>query len=122
MKLEIEVWTATNSIETARPRALNAYGHGLTGQVLILTPEDEAAYKAHCHGIHECYAPVGGMEIELVEEIADDRWRLKHASALINNSFALLSLYTQRIKNKELKTQLSSASCSTNAAKPSSKP
>ncbi len=71
------------------PRALNAYRHGLTGQVLILTPEDEAAYKAHCHNIHEYYAPVGGMEIELVQEIADDRWRLKHASALINNSFAL---------------------------------
>ncbi len=120
------------------PRALNAYRHGLTGQVLIFTPEDEAAYKTHCHDIHEFWAPVGGMEIELVQEIADDRWRLKHAAALINNSFALgmtqpdtitahhpeidaafaqtrtwqddpksialLSLYQQRIKNKELKT------------------
>ena len=25
------------------PRALNAYRHGLTGQVLIMTPEDQAA-------------------------------------------------------------------------------
>ncbi|MDR3699253.1 MAG: hypothetical protein P4L56_06425 [Candidatus Sulfopaludibacter sp.] len=120
------------------PRALNAYRHGLTGQVLIFTPEDEVAYKAHCQNIHEYYAPVGGMEVELVQEIADDRWRLKHAVALINNSFALgmtrpdtitahhpeidaafaqtrtwhddaksialLSLYQQRIKNKEMKT------------------
>jgi len=38
------------------PRALNAYRHGLTGQVLIFTPEDEAAYKAHCACIHEFYA------------------------------------------------------------------
>ncbi len=67
------------------PRALNAYRHGLTGQVLILTPEDEVAYKAHCRNIHESLAPVGGMEVELVQEIADDRWRLKHASALDNN-------------------------------------
>ncbi len=120
------------------PRALNAYRHGLTGQVLIFTPEDEAAYKAHCHDLHEFWAPVGGMEVELVQEIADDRWRLKHAAALINNSFALgmtrpdtitahhpeidaafaqtrtwqddpksialLTLYQQRIKNKETKT------------------
>ena len=71
------------------PRALNAYRHGLTGQVLIFTPEDEAAYKAHCRNIHEFWAPVGGMEIELVQEIADDRWRLKHAAALMNNTFAL---------------------------------
>jgi hypothetical protein len=71
------------------PRALNAYRHGLTGQVLILTPEDEIAYKAHCQNIHESLAPVGGMEIELVQEIADDRWRLKHASALDNNINAL---------------------------------
>ena len=71
------------------PRALNAYRHGLTGQVLIFTPEDEAAYKAHCASIHEYYAPVGGMEVELVQEIADDRWRIKHATALMNNTFAL---------------------------------
>ena len=67
------------------PRALNAYRHGLTGQVLILTPEDEVAYKAHCQNIHDSLAPVGGMEIDLVQEIADDRWRLKHAAALDNN-------------------------------------
>ncbi|MDR3701355.1 MAG: hypothetical protein P4L56_17035 [Candidatus Sulfopaludibacter sp.] len=70
------------------PRALNAYRHGLTGQVLILTPEDEAAYKAHCQNIHQTLAPVGGMEVELVQEIADDRWRLKLAAALDNNIYS----------------------------------
>ena len=29
------------------------------------------------------------METELVQEIADDRWRIKHATALMNNTFAL---------------------------------
>ena len=130
--------TELTALKPRDPRALNAYRHGLTGQVLIFTPEDEAAYKAHCHDLHEFWAPVGGMEVELVQEIADDRWRLKHAAALINNSFALgmtrpdtitahhpeidaafaqtrtwqddpksialLSLYQQRIKNKETKT------------------
>jgi hypothetical protein len=119
------------------PRALNAYRHGLTGQVIILTPEDEVAYKAHCQAIHGHYAPVGGMEVDLVQEIADARWREKHAAAMHNNIYAagltrpdmiithhpeidaafaqtrtwlsdpkniaLLGLYEQRIKNKELK-------------------
>jgi hypothetical protein len=121
------------------PRALNAYRHGLTGQVIILTPEDEVAYKAHCQAIHDHYAPVGGMEVDLVQEIADARWREKHASAIHNNIYAagltrpdmilthhpeidaafaqtrtwlsdpkniaLLGLYEQRIKNKELKAE-----------------
>jgi hypothetical protein len=119
------------------PRALNAYRHGLTGHVIILTPEDEVAYKAHCQGIHQFYAPVGAMEVDLVQEICDDRWRLHHASAMHTNIYAagltrpdmiithhpeidaafaqtrtwlsdpkniaLLGLYEQRIKNKELK-------------------
>jgi len=71
------------------PRALNAYRHGLTGQVLILTPEDEAAYKTHCTNIHESLAPVGGMELDLTQDIADDRWRLKHAAAIQTNIFAM---------------------------------
>jgi hypothetical protein len=119
------------------PRALNAYRHGLTGHVIILTPEDEVAYKTHCQGLHEYWAPVGAMEVDLVQEIADARWRLHHASAMHNNIYAagltrpdmiithhpeidaafaqtrtwlsdpkniaLLGLYEQRIKNKELK-------------------
>jgi hypothetical protein len=32
-------------------RAFNAYRHGLTGQVLINTPADQAAYDKHCQGI-----------------------------------------------------------------------
>jgi len=71
------------------PRALNAYRHGLTGQVLILTPEDEAAYKTHCTNIHQALDPVGGMELELTQDIADDRWRLKHAAAIQTNIFAM---------------------------------
>jgi len=71
------------------PRALNAYRHGLTGQVLIFTPEDEAAYKAHCKIIHQSLDPVGGMEVQLVQEIADDRWRLQVAAAMDNNICSL---------------------------------
>jgi len=71
------------------PRALNAYRHGLTGQVVVRTPEDEAAYTAHCQNMHQSLAPEGGMEVELTQDIADDRWRLKKAVAMQENIFAM---------------------------------
>ena len=39
------------------PRTLNAYRHGLTGQVRFCTPADEQAYKKHCAGYMEDFAP-----------------------------------------------------------------
>jgi len=71
------------------PRALNAYRHGLTGQVVILTPEDQAAYHHHCQGIQKSFAPEGAFETGLVQSIADDRWRLFRAAALDQNTCAI---------------------------------
>jgi len=71
------------------PRALNAYRHGLTGQIHILTPEDQVAYDNHCQGIRRSLAPSGALETDLAQAIADDRWRLKHAAALQSGIFAL---------------------------------
>ena len=62
-------------------RALNAYRHGLTGHVLLITAEDEPHYKQHCQAIHQSLAPVGGLEIDLAQQVADDRWRLKTANS-----------------------------------------
>src|SRR5277367_7192164 len=64
------------------PRALSAYRHGLTGQIILLTPADRAAYETHCEGYHQSFAPAGPVETEVVQLVADDRWRLKHAAAL----------------------------------------
>ncbi len=69
-------------------RALNAYRHGLTGQVLINTPEDQAAYLKHCQGLQESLAPEGAFEAGLVQSVADDRWRLARAGAMENSILA----------------------------------
>src|SRR5271165_2305382 len=71
------------------PRALNAYRHGLTGQVHILTQDDKVAYDKHCRGIHDAFAPSGAMEADLVQSIAEDRWRLKRAAAIESSIFAM---------------------------------
>jgi hypothetical protein len=64
------------------PRALSAYRHGLTGQIVLLTPADRAAYEKHCEGYHQSFAPASPVETDVVQLVADDRWRLKHAAAL----------------------------------------
>ena len=71
------------------PRALNAYRHGLTGQVHLLTPEDQVAYDKHCRVTHEYFNPSGDFEASLVQSIADGRWQLQRAVAIEDAIFAL---------------------------------
>jgi hypothetical protein len=68
---------------------LNAYRHGLTGQICLLTADEQQAFGQHCTGIRESLQPVGALEIELVQSIAEDHRRLKRARALETGIFAL---------------------------------
>jgi hypothetical protein len=76
--------------EQGRSRSrLNAYRHGLTGQIRIFTPEEQDAFDRHCSGIRETLEPVGVFELDLAQAIAENRWRLKRASSLESGIFAL---------------------------------
>src|ERR1700752_140249 len=81
--------TGPRTPEGRKRSSLNAFRHGLTGQIVIHSPEDEQAFKTHCDGIREALAPVGALEIDLAQAIAEDRWRLNRARALENSIFAL---------------------------------
>ncbi len=70
-------------------RAFNAYRHGLSGQVLVIPPSEQAAYEHHCRGIQQSLSPQGALETDLAQSVADDRWRLKRAAAMESNIFAL---------------------------------
>ena len=72
---------------TQRTR-LNAYKHGLTGQIHLLTAAEQTAFDAHCKAICEALAPVGALEIDIAQAIAEDRWRLKRARAIETGIFA----------------------------------
>jgi hypothetical protein len=67
---------------------LNAYRHGLTGQICLLTENEHEAFDQHCTGIRESLAPVGALELELAQSIAEDHWRLKRARAIETGIFA----------------------------------
>src|SRR5580700_8733190 len=68
---------------------LNAYRHGITGQILIFTAEDQQAFDKHCDGIRQSFEPIGPTELHLAQSIAEDYWRLQRARALENGIFAL---------------------------------
>ena len=72
---------------TERTR-LNAYKHGLTGQIHLLTAAEQTAFDAHCKSICEALAPIGALEIDIAQAIAEDRWRLKRARAIETGIFA----------------------------------
>jgi hypothetical protein len=92
--------TGPRTPEGKKRSSLNAFRHGLTGQIIMHTPmsaqaklcavgEDEQAFKKHCDGIREALAPIGALELDLAQAIAEDRSRLKRARAFENSIFAL---------------------------------
>jgi len=72
---------------TQRTR-LNAYKHGLTGRIHILTAAEQTAFDTHCKGIIEALAPVGALEVDLAQTIAEGRWRLKRIYAIESAIYA----------------------------------
>ncbi|HEY3827190.1 MAG TPA: hypothetical protein VGL82_21695 [Bryobacteraceae bacterium] len=69
--------------------SLNNLRHGLTGQTTVLSDEDRAAHDQFCTGIVACLRPVGVLEAQIAQSIADDHWRLNRVSAIETNMFAL---------------------------------
>jgi hypothetical protein len=69
-------------------RALSAYRHGITGQIVLLTQAGQLAYTKHCEGYKNSLTAVGELETDLVRAFADDRWRLKRVAALESAIFA----------------------------------
>jgi len=56
---------------------------------MIMTPDDEAAYTAHCQGFHQALAPEGAVEKSLAQSIADDQWRLQRSAAIDLTRFSM---------------------------------
>ena len=68
---------------------INAYKHGLTGQIHLVTADEHDAFEKHCQAIVEALAPVGILEQELAQAIGEDKWRLNRTRAIESGIFAL---------------------------------
>src|SRR5580658_6663305 len=69
--------------------SINAYKHGLTGQIHLVTAEEHDAFEKHCQAIVEALAPIGILEQDLAQSIAADKWRLNRARAIETGIFAI---------------------------------
>jgi hypothetical protein len=86
-----------NSLKSTGPKteagkqksSLNALRHGLTGQTVVLPSEDLTAYERFTQNFHDDFKPSGALEIQLVQSLASQAWRLNRAEALENNLLTL---------------------------------
>src|SRR5271157_5891224 len=81
--------TGPRTPEGKQRTRLNALRHGLTGQTVVLPTEDLQAYKTFCDDFVVHYAPVGPVERQLVQTIADTSWRLNRISAMEHSSLSI---------------------------------
>src|ERR1700691_3119094 len=81
--------TAPKSEPGTQRTRLNAYKHGLTGQIHLFTPEEHEAFEKHCQSIVEALSPAGILEQGLAQAIAEDKWRLNRARVIESGIFAL---------------------------------
>lgn len=89
-----------NSLHSTGPRtaegkqraAMNALKHGLTGQRLILQPQEHEAYRELTESLHAELQPKTTMELQVVQKIIDTHMRLNRAATIDNNmlNFGLL--------------------------------
>ena len=69
---------------------MNALKHGLTGQRLILQPEEHQAFRElHPESLHAELQPKTTMELQLVQKLIDTHMRLNRVAALDNNMLNL---------------------------------
>ena len=61
--------------------SLNALRHGLTGHVVVLPTEDQAAYQRHLQRFVDQFQPKGALEEQLVQSLGDTTWRLNRVPA-----------------------------------------
>jgi hypothetical protein len=63
--------------------------HGLAGKQIVLTSESAEAYEALRADLIEAYDPANTAELALIEEIAQNFWRIQRGRALEAETFNL---------------------------------
>ena len=81
--------TGPISAEGKQRSSLNALKTGLTGRTVLMPGEDAEAYRLHCERFEDQFQPATAEEKELVQSLADLKWRLLRCSQLEHNLFAL---------------------------------
>jgi hypothetical protein len=81
--------TGPTTAEGKQRSSLNALKTGLTGRTVLMPGDDAEAYRLHCRRFEDQFQPATAEEEELVQSLADLKWRLNRCAQLEHNLFAL---------------------------------
>jgi len=91
---------------------LNAYQHGLTGQIEVMTPEEKEVHDKFCSDIVESVKPADALESQFAQSVAQGHWRLNRARTIENNIFSLACSFqdaSDETENPEVENALAAA-------------
>jgi hypothetical protein len=111
--------TGPKSAGGKKKSSLNALRHGMTSQIVVMPNEDLAVYQQHLNCFFDELQPVGVIEENLVQALADCSWRLNRVVALESKlliiletsggpdlkALASLSTHSQRLSRQFEKTE-----------------
>jgi hypothetical protein len=69
----------------------NATRDGLTGQTLIVSPEERESYEAHVQHYMDHHKPTAQKHRQLVQQLTDAHWSVHQAFVLQSNAIALIN-------------------------------
>ena len=79
----------TKSPEGIRKSSMNALSHGITSKALVLTNESQAVYdKLRLEYVNR-FQPQDGVEMDLVDDMVNARWRLRRIAIMQTAAFDL---------------------------------
>jgi len=89
-----------NALKSTGPRTengkkvtrLNAYRHGLTGQIEVVTRDEKEARDKFFAEIVSGLAPANAMENQFAYAVADGHWRLNRISSIESNLFTMAAI------------------------------
>lgn len=81
--------TGPQTLQGKQKTRYNATRHGLAGKQVVIDGEDPGRYEALRRDLIDAYQPANAAELMLVEEIAQNYWRLQRARAMEAETFNL---------------------------------
>lgn len=97
--------TGPRTPEGCAASRLNAYKHGLTGHLDVMTDEQKEARDAFIAEIADELHPLGSLERQLAHSIAETQWRINRVAVIENNMFAADAWLQERDRRSERPAQ-----------------
>ena len=92
--------TGPKTEEGKQRSSLNATSHRFTGQLIVVSANETAAYENHCLAYLEQYQPKTHEETDLVQQFADQHWTLHQIAAQQISVLSLLNLTISEMMQK----------------------